>query len=68
MGWKSTFEQLVKTPALWVAVVGLYHAILAWVAPTFPQAVLIAIDTFVFVVASAITGVVIRTANALKAR
>jgi hypothetical protein len=59
MTWQDYLVQLIKTPALWVAVVGLYHAVIAWQVPTFPQAVLTAIDAVVFVIASVITGAVI---------
>lgn len=66
MDWKAILIQLIQTPALWVAVVGLYHFFVTWLAPTFPIAGLSAIDAVVFVIASVVTGQVIRAADATK--
>lgn len=66
MTWQEILTQLIKTPALWVAVVGLYHALLAWLVPTFPQAVIVAIDGVVFVIASVVTQQVIKAYVATK--
>lgn len=66
MTWQEILTQLIKTPALWVAVVGLYHALLAWLAPTFPQPVIVAADGVVFVIASVVTQQVIKAYVAAK--
>lgn len=66
MTWQEILTQLIKTPALWVAVVGLYHALLAWLVPTFPQPVIVAIDGVVFVIASVVTQRVIKAYVATK--
>lgn len=59
MNWQDLLTQLIKTPALWVALMGLYRVLLTTFVPTFPPAVIDAIDRLVLVIASAITGVIV---------